>query len=293
MAEAIAAPLILVAADENVRHKEREVAESYLPNMLRFALSSGDYAWDGVDDSDRAILCGLERKKTRDLVRCVVQSNHHLAQLRRMAEDYHVRYFVWEGDAKPDPETGLLLVPEWNPAARRREWIPCEPQVQYSRIDKHLETLRAVLGVIPWRTFSYAETCRVIRDRAEWWQKPPERHTSADGFPRPFEPGGNLELIGVPAGQRKRIGLVPRLAKELEGIGWERAGEIGQRFPLPHDLDTASVAEWLGVVGLGRGTVTRVLRQWHGEERAAEMLAQYDEARKARSKGKKGEQNKE
>lgn len=270
-------PRILVAPDENT-HGERVMAEHFLPNVLRFPLSSADYAWDGLNDSGGAVLCGLERKRTTDLARCVAQSSHHLVQLRQMAEDYHVRYLVWEGGAR-EGDDGQLEVPAWNPATRVREWQPVSPRLAYSRLDKHLMTVRMWLGVIVWRTYSYRETCRVIQDWAEWWQTPPPAHTSAAAFPQPFSPGNGLGPIG----------LVPRLAKELDGIGWVRAGAVGQRFQHPHDMDAASPEEWLKTVGIGLPTLGKVLRQWHGEERAEEMLVEYqhrlEEAKTWRKKG--------
>lgn len=279
-------PTILVVEDEN-KHGERERAEQYLPDCVRYPLPSADYAWDGKGPGGKAILCGWERKRTTDLARCVAQTQHHLVQLRRMVNDYDVLYLGWEGPGREGAD-GLLETMAWNPATKRPEWVATTPKVPYSRVDKHLETIAVTLGVRVMRSSDYRETCTMIRDRAEWWQSPPEHHTSALAFPPSFNPSNGIGPVG----------LVPRIAKELNGIGWEVAGEVGARFQHPHDISESTVDDWLALPGahnergevirrLGMKQVVPVLRQWFGEERAAVMVAKWEMANKQGGRRKK------
>ena len=262
--------------DEN-KHGESERAESYLPGCVRYSLPSGDYGFDGRGPGNRAILVGLERKKTTDLAHCVAQTSHHLAQLRRMVNDYHISYLLWEGAARADAD-GLLETMMWNQHTKRMEWTVVTPKIKYSRLDKHLETISETLGVRVRRSANYRETCQKIIDLAEWWQDPPERHTSALAFPQQFNPSNGLGPIN----------LVARMAKELDGVGWETAAGIGERFEIPREMHEASVREWMELPGahdratgeilrrLTARQVGEILRQWHGAEVADAMMAKWE-----------------
>jgi len=75
------------------------------------------------------------------------------------------------------------------------------------------------------------------------FQKPPEEHSSLEGFHQPPNP---VSLNGRP-------GLMRRVFKELHGIGWERSKRAEDYFKGRLSLVDALRAgeEWQNIEGIG------------------------------------------
>ena len=264
-------PTIWVAQDEADRGDEQ--AEKHLKNMARTPLDAGDYVFSGRS-SGRDVLVAVERKKVNeDLAYCVVATHRHLDQLRRCLEAYDAVYLVVEGEIREDA-SGLVTGPHWvtpQGAGRPRvEFLPLHKGLTYTRLTKHLETLERKVFVPGKpcvrvrRTMNYRETCRWLQAAAEWWETGVERHGSADEFPEPF-------TLGATAG------LVPRIAKELRGVGLERAGRVGRVAATPAKLHEKIMAGTLveeldalkdPVSGKTRKTglrIEEIREQWRGD----------------------------
>lgn len=253
--------IVLVAENEN--QQEVTKAERYLgSSCLRIPLRSADYAGDGLSNSLQPIAWGLERKRTEDLARCITQSHRHLEQVRKMAEDYAIRYFVWERGTVRVGGSGLLEQMRKD-GKGQTFWVPVEPNLAYTRLLKHLETLSNVWGVRLRHTTTYRETCLLIQTLAEYWIKPPQQHNSATDYPRDF------------SFDSTRPALVPRMTKELDGIGWELSGRFGKAFLTPHELDQAGAAGIAEIEGIGPGKLASVLREWYGEEEGERRLLEW------------------
>ncbi|MDP2659521.1 MAG: helix-hairpin-helix domain-containing protein [Dehalococcoidia bacterium] len=238
-----------------VAHDEHDPAERYLPNCRRDQLICGDYWWTGKGRTQagspaQSILCMLERKKVNeDLARCVVQTNRHLDQLRRMKQESQIQYFVVEGPMRMGVD-GLVETMYWE--NRRPVWKAIQPPLGFDRLLKHLETLEHSLGVFVRRTADYRETCQLIAALSSWWQTAPDRHQSADELPQPFA------LF--------RWGTVARIAAQLDGIGPDKAGKVGREFKTPADLHHGIVGleALMKIEGVGPMTAASVYKEWTG-----------------------------
>lgn len=238
-----------------VAHDERDPAERYLPNCRRDQLMCGDYWWTGKGMDAVTILCMLERKRTNeDLARCVVQTNRHLDQLRRMKQESSVQYLVVEGPLRMGVD-GLAETMHWE--NRHPVWQALQPALGYDRLLKHLETLEHSLGVHVRRTADYRETCQLIVALSSWWQTAPESHRSADELPQPFS--------------WFRWGLVARIAAQLDGIGPDKAGKFGREFKTPEELHKAilEMTPLLNIEGVGPSTVGSLFKEWTGRSPTA------------------------
>ena len=224
-------PVIWVTQDE--ADTPSETAEKFLKeNMVRVPLDAGDYAFFGKAGG-RDVTIGVERKKVNeDLAYCIMRTNRHLEQLRRCVETYDRVYLVIEGDPREGSD-GMVEVPHWvrveGQTRARLEWLPIYKGLTYNRLTKHLETIEAKVfhpgrpTVRVRRTKDFKETCRWLETMAEWWEDGVESHKSAEEFPEPFSLGGTA-------------GIVPRIAKELRGVGIVNAAKVGRVAQTPADL---------------------------------------------------------
>jgi ERCC4-type nuclease len=248
-------PTIYVAHNEATNKPYH--AEQYLPNMRR-TQSEDDYVWFGHNH----ISVGVERKRFRDLVTCILHTHRHLEQLHRMRWNYDVVYLVVEGQWRRGMD-GLLETPEWTTdetGRRRMHYLPTTPPIGWDVVVKHLETIERRMGVRVRRTENYVETCQYIINYSAWWTEPVEAHTSVMEMPEPFQ------LMG-------RVSLAARVASRLPGIGAKLAIKVAQSLRTPHEMDQASVEDWAAALGYKSGAKSKdaqaAYRAWHtleGEE---------------------------
>jgi ERCC4-type nuclease len=235
---------IMVADDEN--RKERNRAEDFLRCPLRIPLDAGDYIWEGYNH----FIVAAERKKLQDLVECVLRTNRHIDQLTRMRIKYDYSYLFIEGRWRRG-EDGLVETPRWEmrEGKRRFVWTFLEPAINYDRLMRHLETVSIRMGVTIKRTEDYKETCDLIENLAEWWQKPVEDHNSVLAMPEPFT------LLG-------RISLIVKILSRLPGVGPKLALEIGKTYQTPHEFGQATIPDLMKVPGIGRKKAEDMYKAW-------------------------------
>jgi excinuclease UvrABC nuclease subunit len=54
------------------------------------------------------------------------------------------------------------------------------------------------------------------------------------------------------------------MAKELQGVGWEKSGNIAGQFQNPLAMVQASVVEWRSIPGIGDTLAKRIVKVLQG-----------------------------
>lgn len=241
----------MIYIDDRVGSKELQpLIPPTTPSSLT-RLQSGDAAWMG-EGPEGPVFIGMERKRINDLVSSIDSGRLSGSQLLLMQRSYWRSYLVVEGIWRPDPATGILQTyafGKWvNMAHGRRQWMARE-------VSNYLNRLQVMLGIMVKQTATVEETAMWLAWTYHWWQKDWDKHEVHHFYNR-CQPQ-YVQLF--------RPGIVERIAKELEGVGWERATEVGKRFRLPVHLALASEHELMDVPGIGKKLARSIRSEMQGE----------------------------
>lgn len=218
-------------------------------------LKFGDFAFAGNGPKGLAMV-GVERKCLKDMLNCIGDHRWSGHQLPGLIEHYEFRYLIVEGFWRPRAEDGLmetLVGREWKPLELGRRTF------MYRDLDKFLNSVEMMTPVRVRRTNHPQETVTALKNLySSWVDKEFSEHKSHFGFyvppmtgPVSFEPPS----------------LIRRVAKEFDGIGWERSRGVELRFGSVLEMCQASMEEWElvripGKRGSGVGPKT-ARKVWH------------------------------
>ena len=219
-----------------------------------------DCAFWGEGDNDTTLSIGVERKKTGDLVQCI--NDGRLVHQMQIAKENGIDVFcliVETGEIRSNPDDGLLETKVWgvNPTTPKQKprWVPVQPTTTYSRFDQYLTELDYLAGVIVKRSFDVKETVAIIKALWGNFQTPPSKHGSLHQiYTQPSREG--VPLV--------RPNLVRRIAKELEGVGWERSRDVAERFKSVREMVDADAKDWVAIAGIGKKIAANVIREING-----------------------------
>lgn len=179
-------------------------------------LQYGDFFFFGLWEDGKEVRVSGERKKLGDLVACIL-NGRHVQQLRdAKGQGYEFHFLIIEAEMRPNPKNGLLqhrLYGKWVDF----RLIPDEPKstIEYFRVDDYLNEIAWYAGVVIKYSSSAKETADQVIGIYEMFQKAPREHTSLNKFYTSPPPVVSF-LVGRP-------GLLRRIAKEYDGIGWEKS----------------------------------------------------------------------
>jgi ERCC4-type nuclease len=222
----------------------------YFPKHLAqlTKLEFADAAFIGYDREKKLIPVGIEVKKIDDLLACMTDGRFAGHQLPGLRRDYQHVWLIVEGAFRGNRRTGVLEIPHG-----RGNWVDVHRAgrtVMFRELISWLTTMTVVGGVHVHRTHTRMETSQVIWGLYTWWDKEFTSHNAL----HVFNTSGAPSLYGKP-------GLIRRLAKELEGIGWGRSGAVAKHFDSVLELVTASEKEWQKIEGIGKTTAKKVVRE--------------------------------
>ncbi len=213
-----------------------------------------DACFSSVDEK----LVAIERKKIGDMASCVLDGRFmfQMQNCRSAGADYLV--LILEGTYRASPEDGLLEVPVWmlNGNGKRAEvWTPVKPAIMNSRFTQYLLELQLLASIIVLHSRDVKQTAAIIHSLYNFWQKPIDEHSSLKQFH--IEKPPQISLI--------RPGLLKRIAKELDGVGWIRAGDVSEYFKSVREMVNAPESEWRKVPGIGKKTAQKVIKSLGGQ----------------------------
>jgi len=203
---------------------------------------------------DGDILVGIERKRIGDFINSMCSGRFSGHQLIGMLNSYHYLYLVIEGVFRANPITGVLEV------HRRGGWQEYHAgsrRFMARDIWAFMNTVQVVCGIHCYHTNTASDTVYYIRALHHWWTKEYEEHR------------GHLQPHSGTAVELTRHSLVRRIAAQLDGIGWEKARALDQRYNSAEELVGASVDELREVEGIGKVLATRITNQLRGSDNAA------------------------
>ncbi len=222
------------------------------PRPLLSKQQFGDVVWEGNGPKGRAMF-GVERKNIGDLVGSLVSGRLVGLQIPGMVEaGYEFIWLAVEGYYRPEPVSGVLQ--EWKEDKRtgRGFWgdirLGRNGRYMWRDLENWLTTLELFTGIRVRKTHSPLETAQMCVGLWRYSQKEWKDHRSHLNF---HHSGPGTVIFHKP-------NIVMRMAKELDGVGWERAMEVSQRFKSPADMCNATVGKWMEIPGIGDTIAKRV-----------------------------------
>lgn len=247
---------------------DRDLVKALGSFCLSIPVPHGDCCFWGVSEDESGteipIRILLERKKLGDMANSVI-GGHYMAQLQAAHEAGFDRFclVVETGDFRVGLE-GMIEVPVYRSLMTpkslkprmRKAWQLLLPNIAYSRFDQYLTELSTLAGVLVKRSHDVRETAAIVKALWLYYQKPPSKHQSLHQF---YD-----NATGSTVGLLRKPGIVRRMSKEISGIGWSRSEEVEKHFSTVRQMVNATVEEWRGVPGIGRGIAEKAVSELGG-----------------------------
>ena len=211
-------------------------------------LAYADFAFEG-HGVDGDVLVGVERKRIGDFVNSMCTGRLSGHQVIGLLNAYHYVYLVVEGVFRANPRDGMLEV--W----KHKAWYPYaagKRQFMARDIWVFMNTLEVVCGIRCYHCATDTDTAAYVGALHQWWQKEYEAHRS-HVQPRVED---SVRLF--------KHSTVRRVAAQLDGIGWDKAKALDNRYTSVEELVGATEAELREVDGIGKTLAASIYRQLHG-----------------------------
>jgi len=207
----------------------------------------GDCVFFGKSE-DGEVRVLIERKKVGDMANSVVDGRYLNQARAAHGAGFSPLILIVEGHFRPNKMNGLVETPHGD------GWSEVVPNISYTRFDTYLDELGLFLGVIVKRSLSVNETVAQVKNLWQLFQRPPSEHQSLKQLYTAPAPG---VLLSKPT-------IVRRVAKELDGIGWERSIAVADKFKTIRAMVNANVDDWQSIPGIGKKTAVKVVEQLNG-----------------------------
>ncbi len=218
-------------------------------------LDAGDFSFPG-EGPNGPCLIGIERKRLGDLVQSLKSGRLVGHQAIQMRQQYDYCYLLIEGVYRVN-EYNQVEIPigrsRWSSISRGRGSF-----LLYSDLSKWLTGFELGSGFFLRRSAHLQESALLIGSLADYWSKPWDEHRTMNQF----HSGQVLRGVGLEAPS-----LVRRVAKELDGIGWEKSKAVEAVFGTVMDMVDGGVKDWMKVEGIGKKIAERVVRDLRGLKR--------------------------
>lgn len=209
-------------------------------------LDFGDFCFVGNGPSG-IVTIGIERKTISDLIQSMTSGRMTSHQLPGMSRSYDYSYVLVEGLWRANPKTNML---EIHKGSRRwQAYNYGNRYMTFSAVTSFLNAIAIGYNVHIWRTGTIRESARWIDDTHTWWSKPWGRHSTFKQF----------HVVDAPTitGFWKP-GLLERMLKEIDGVGWDKARILAEHFNTPLEVCFASEQELTAIPGIGPKLATKI-----------------------------------
>ena len=209
-------------------------------------LEYADFAWSG-NGPDGPVDVGVERKSLLDLLQSMTSGRLSGHQMVGLTQSYDWIYLLVEGVWRPDRHNGTLMR-----VGGKGKWIAASlgsRRFMARDIFNFFQTLQILCGVIVVQTGNKWESAKWLDSAHGWWSKEWTAHKSHLQFQRP-----------TAHAQLSKPNLVTRVASQFDGVGWDKARKIGEKFTLP-ELMAASTSELMKIDGIGKKIALSIFEQ--------------------------------
>lgn len=236
--------------------------------LARIKTSAGEGGPDALivgQGPSGPLLVGVEVKTVRELLQAADTGRlqaHGEGQLQTMLAEYEQCYLLIYGAVRAG-STGDLEEPRGKDPHGRTMWRPLTKNgdsagrpIKAAQLEAMLIEIE-VMGVHTKQVRSIEEAARWLGVLHGWWTKPWTDHK----FTHTFDTSRRipLGLTGYSTAELTRA----RFAKELSGVGVERALAAGKHFGSVREMANADVKEWAEVAGIGKVIAKSIVKEFN------------------------------
>src|SRR3990167_7027768 len=234
------------------------------PNECEPALlESADVMFVG-NGPDGDWLVGIEHKQLEDIVGCIKSGRFTGTQLPAMMRTDDMSFLIVEGIPRPDRQSGQLV--------RYRGKAVYGLGLNYKAFDNFLTSVSvfsALAGkpcIVKMASTDY-EAVKMIRDIYDLFQKPWQEHQaiSRPDLTKVQRVSYDLEVLKVaPSDAGYPQYVLRKQLFQVQGVGWDFAGILSERFGTMENALKASQKDWESVDRVGKGLAKRLFESLHG-----------------------------
>lgn len=215
-------------------------------------LASGDVCFSGNGDTG-PLLVGVEVKSIFDLMTSLQDGRLRATQLPSLAAAYDVRYLLYYGHTRANPDSGALQVGRvWGQKHHDdRETVAWSDYgfgprpLSYGYLEGFLASPAFTsLNVLVKQVPDAPTAARWLGWLHHTWTKPWDAHTCMQAFDRSHSPPRQ--------GMDKRTHLRATIANDLPGLGYKRAVAAAYHFDSVRAMVNADEKAWAEVEGIGK-----------------------------------------
>jgi ERCC4-type nuclease len=217
-------------------------------------MESADIRFQGLGADGEVVTIGIERKRIKDAINSMRTGRFMGHQAVGLIETCKDPVLLVEGYYRPGNDGELespLGMGKWCPVRIGKSVFT------YREFDNWLNSIAVLTPIRVIRSNSQAETVRIITDLWHWWAKPMDKHKSITVFHKTAP--RRIEL--------DRPSFLRRVAKELDGVGWDKAKDIEKEFKSVAAMVHATEEDWERIDGIGKELSKRAVEQLWGEGR--------------------------
>jgi len=243
--------MIWIDDREEVHKQEAKRISSHIQSPFEIKrMEYADIAFRG-NGPEGPVAIGIERKRFRDMIDSLASGRLAGHQFLGLMNSYDHVYILVEGYFKIGND-GYLRRPKGN------SWVVVQVgkrPIPASFLYNWLNELFITCNVGHTFTPSIHASAVWVDGLYKWWGKDWGQHSALQQFYAPPPPAR--------AFFRPPTELV-RMVKEIEGVGWEKAKEIGKRFSCMWELCQADIKELTQIKGIGPKLAGRILSSLKG-----------------------------
>lgn len=211
-------------------------------------MAYGDASFQGYGPDGCPTPVGIEIKQVSDVLQCITDGRFAGHQLPGLIDSYEYIWLIMEGAVRGDANSGILQTMR---GGQWRNYSYGARTFMYRELEQWLLTISIKGGVRIVRTFNRDDTATFLVNLYRWWtSKEWESHRS--------HLAANLSHVPDRA-ILTRPTLCRLVAKELPGIGWEKAAEVAKAFSSVLNMAVAEEDDWADIAGIGKKTAAKVV----------------------------------
>lgn len=232
------------------RTGSKELAAVIAAPFTVTTLEYGDASFTGNGPTPGLpVFIGIERKTIMDLLSSITSGRLSGHQLIGLLNSYNYTYLLVEGMWRPSP-TGILQ--RWS--GKWRDVSLGQRRFMYREVANYLNSLTILCGVHVWRTETLSQSGHWITALYGWWQKEWEGHRAHIQHSAAPPP---------PSAYLRKPSITHRVAKEFEGVGWDKGKALASHFKSVHSLVNATEAKLRLVPGIGKKLARTITEEVH------------------------------
>lgn len=213
----------------------------------------------GKGEGGKAVTVGVEFKKIKDVLKCILDGRFAGTQLPRMLKEHEEVWLLIEGERRRGIQGDLQIPHPW----KKGQWMNASlGSRRFSNQDYEawMITMQTRTPLKIKEVGSRLETKDWVMAMHKWWAEQGwDKHRS-------HEVTDKSRARAILTAESETFRLKREVAETLPGIGHDKAKKVATEFWSVFDMMTADTGDWTRIEGIGQKMAERIVGAIHDEE---------------------------